>query len=149
MSTHRRFSVSPGTAVALLALFFALGGSALAVGDKLTVPQQRCTNGAVRGIATVVGDAAGMANLPDRFTNRRALFGRTFNCTGRGVLVRRLGIGMYEVQFVGNVASTALATGAGGGYASAQLSSQGVFRVFVYPAGRADSEDRSFTIVVV
>ena len=149
MSKSRRLSVKPVTAIALVALFFALGGSAFAVGEKVTAAQKRCANGAVRGIVTVVGDSTGMANLPDQFTNRKVLFSRTFNCTGRGVQVRRLGIGVYEVQLVGNGAPTALATAAGGGYASAQLTSPGVFKVFVYPAGRADAEDRGFTIVAM
>jgi hypothetical protein len=149
MSKHGRLSTNPATVIALLALFFALGGSAFAVGQELTAAQQRCANGAVRAIATVVGDSAGMANVPAQFTGRRNLFARTFNCTGRGVQVRRLDIGVYEVQLVGNRAPTALATGAGGGSASAQLISPGVFRVSVYPPGRADPEDRGFTIVAV
>lgn len=40
--TRRRFSVSPAMAIALLALFFALGGgSAFAVGESLEGTQQR------------------------------------------------------------------------------------------------------------
>ena len=52
MSRARHLSVTPGTAIALVALFFALGGSAFAVGERIQSPsvaQQRCTNGAVRG----------------------------------------------------------------------------------------------------
>ena len=43
---------TPGTVIALIALFFALGGSAFAVGEHvqgLAVAQQRCANGSVRG----------------------------------------------------------------------------------------------------
>ena len=46
-------SITPGTVLALVALFFALGGSAFAVSERLQSPsvaQQRCTNGAVRGV---------------------------------------------------------------------------------------------------
>jgi hypothetical protein len=149
MLSPRRISFAPTTVIALLALFFALGGSALAVGQDLTAAQPRCTNGAVRGIATVVGDSSGIVNLGATFTSRKAVFARAFNCTGRGVQVRRVSIGVYEVRFVGNGAPTALATAAAGGEASAERTAAGVFRVSVYPAGRADPEDRGFTVVVV
>jgi hypothetical protein len=135
--------------VALLALFFALGGSAFAVGQELTAAQPRCSNGAVRGIATVLGGSAGVSNLPATFTSSRSLFTRRFNCTGRGVQVRRLSIGVFEIRFLGNGAPTALASGVAGGEASAELSAPGVFRVQVYPAGRADPEDRGFSIVLI
>jgi hypothetical protein len=144
-----RLSPSPATVIALLALFFALGGSAFAVGQKLTVAQQRCATGSVRGIATVLGDNTGIANLGDTFTSRKTVFSRTFNCTGRGVQVRRVSIGVYEVRFVGNGAGTALATGVAGGEASAELTSAGVFRVRVYASGISDPEDRGFSIVVI
>lgn len=151
MNTSRRFSISPGTAIALVALFFALGGSAFAVGERIqstNAAQKRCTTGAVRGIAVVTGDPrAGMANLPDQFTSSRAVFGRTFNCTARGIQVRRISIGVYEVRFVGNSAQTALASGLNSGQASADPAAAGVFRVSVTPAGRADPEDRGFVIV--
>ena len=52
MTSPRRPSLSPATAIALIALFFALGGSAFAVGQgiqSVTAAQQRCANGAVRG----------------------------------------------------------------------------------------------------
>ena len=149
MIGQRRLSVSPATAIALLALFFALGGSALAVGHGLTAAQPRCANGAVRGVATVIGDSGGVANIGDTFTSRKAVFARAFNCTGRGVQVRRVSIGVFEVRFVGNGAPTALATGLGGGEASAEPAVGGVFKVSVYPSGRADPEDRGFTIVAV
>jgi hypothetical protein len=140
---------SPALGISLLALFFALGGSAFAVGERLGVAQARCANGAVRGVATVDGGSSGMANIPGAFTGSRTLFARTFNCTGRGVQVRRVSVGVYEVRFVGNSAPTALATGLAGGEASAELASPGVFSVRVYPSGRADPEDRGFSIVAV
>jgi hypothetical protein len=150
--TDARFSFSPGLGVALLALLLALGGSAFAVGDRVSgssATQQRCAQGAVRGIAVVAGDPrVGMANLPDRFTASPAVFGRRFNCTGRAVQVRRAGIGLYEIRFLGNGATTALAGGLGGGAASVDPARNGIFRVSVTPAGRADPEDRGFTIVL-
>ena len=63
----RSLSLQPGTALGLIALFFALGGSAYAVGERIhspSVAQQRCTNGAVRGVAYVTGTSAGMGTFP-------------------------------------------------------------------------------------
>ncbi|MBA2424541.1 MAG: hypothetical protein H0V58_04180, partial [Actinobacteria bacterium] len=70
--TIRKRTFTPGTAIALLALFFALGGSAFAVGERVqsaSVAQQRCSNGAVRGIAYVTGNPTmGIANVGGTFT---------------------------------------------------------------------------------
>jgi hypothetical protein len=144
------FRISPATALSLVALFFALGGSAVAVGHGLTAAQPRCSTGAVRGIATVVGDAsAGMANLGDQFTSRKALFSRRFNCAGGAVQVRRAAAGVFEVRFPGNRGQSAVASSVGDAYADVELESGGVFKVSIHPAGRDDLSDRAFTIVVV
>ena len=101
MTRMRRLSTTPGTAIALIAPF-ALGGSAFAVGNRIQAPsvaQQRCANGAVRGIAVVTGIASqGMANFPDSFTAAGNLFGRKFNCTGKAVQARRVEAGVFEVH---------------------------------------------------
>jgi hypothetical protein len=151
--SRTRLTITPGTAIALLALFFALGGSAFAVGERIQSPsvaQQRCTNGAVRGFASVTGDPSkGMANIPDQFSSANALFTRKFNCTGRAVQVRRLEIGVYEVRFVGNGAGTVLANGIGLFSASVELLAPGHFRVRVQNVGRADEDDGPFVVMVV
>jgi hypothetical protein len=152
MNRQRTFSFSPATVLAVLALFFALGGSAFAVGEQLqalTAAQPRCANGAVRGVATVVGDANGIANVGDKFTSRKGIFARSFNCTGRGVQVRRTDIGIYEVRFVGNAAPTALVSGVAGSMASVQSLGGGTFRVSVYPSGTHDPLDLPFTVLLV
>jgi len=152
MKIGRRFSISPGTAIAVVALFFALGGSAFAVGERIqsaTAAQQRCTNGAVRGVATVTGNAsAGIANIPDTFTSAGTLFSRKFNCSGKAVQVRRVEAGVFEVRFVGNSAPSAVASAAGDALTSVQPV-PGAFKVIVHPAGRDDKADAAFTIVVV
>ncbi len=153
MTRRKHVSVSPTTAIALLALFFALGGSAFAVGQKverLTAAQQRCTNGAVRGIATVTGDPSkGMDNIPDQFTSSKVLFARKFNCTGRAVQVRRIGTGVFEVRFVGNGAASAVGGSVGDAYADVEPAAGGAFKVSIHPAGRDDLSSRTFTIVAV
>jgi hypothetical protein len=151
--SRARLSITPGTAIALVALFFALGGSAFAVGERIQSPsvaQQRCTNGAVRGVATVTGDPSkGIANIPDQFSSSNVLFSRKFNCTGKAVQVRRLEIGVYEVRFVGNGAPNAVANGLGLFSASIETVSAGTFRVRVQNVGRADEDDGAFIVVAV
>jgi hypothetical protein len=151
--TGTRLSITPGTAIALVALFFALGGSAFAVGERMPGPavaQQRCANGAVRGIATVTGDPSkGIANVPDQFSGAAVLFARKFNCTGRAVQVRRTEIGVYEVRFVNNAAASAVASGFGLFSATVEPLAPGTFRVRVQDVGRADENDGPFTVVAV
>lgn len=153
MKLRRPFTITPGTALAILALFFALGGSAFAVGERIqagSVAQQRCTNGAVRGIAYVTGNPTmGIANVGDKFTGAGVLFGRKFNCSGKGIQVRRVSIGVFEIRFVGNAASSAVASGVGDAYAVVDPLPGGIFRVGVHPAGRDDPADQPFVIVVV
>jgi hypothetical protein len=153
MPRTRHLPISPATVIALIALFFALGGSAFAVGQRVeraAVAQQRCANGAVRGIAWVTGDpSAGAANIPDQFSSNKKLFGRVFNCSGRAVQVRRVAPGTFEVRFVGNAAASAVASAANDSYADAEPVAGGAFRVTVHPAGRDDKADSGFTIVVV
>jgi hypothetical protein len=149
---HHRFTITPGTALALVALFFALGGSAFAIGERIQAPsavQKRCANGAVRGIAYVTGNPTqGIANVPDQFTANASLFGRRFNCTGKGVQVRRVAAGTFEVRFVGVSGASGVGSGTGDAYATVEPVAADSFRVTIHPAGRDDKVDAAFTIVV-
>jgi hypothetical protein len=153
MTRRFRLSLSPSAAVAVLALFFALGGSALAVGERLQAPavaQQRCTNGAVRGIAVVTGiPSQGIANFPDGFTSSRNLFARRFNCTGKAVQARRVEAGVFEVRFVGISGASAVGSAVSDAYTTVEALPGGVFRVIMHPAGRDDRADLPFTVVVL
>jgi hypothetical protein len=153
MTRKRRPHVSPGTAIALIALFFALGGSAFAVGERVqgvAAAQQRCANGSVRGVATVTGNPAqGIANIPDQFTSSPVLFSRRFNCTGKAIQVRRAEIGVYEIRFVGNAAPSAIASGVGQFSATSETLGPGLFRIRVQDVGRASSADGPFMVTVV
>jgi hypothetical protein len=142
-----RFHPSPATAVAAVALFFALGGSAFAISDAVR-PQARCANGAVRGIVAVTGEAGGLANIPDQFSNNKALFSRTFTCTGSPPEVRRISRGVYEVRFPGNPAASATVSGSG---AESWLTPMpgGIFRVGLHVPGRADVVETPFVVVAV
>jgi hypothetical protein len=151
VNRRRRLSLSPGTALGLVALFFALGGSAFAVGERIqgsSVAQQRCANGAVRGIAVVTGNpSAGMANYPGAFTGLG--FSRKFNCTRRTVHARRVEAGVFEVRFVGISGGSAVGSASGDLLVSVEAAPGGVFRVTMHPAGRDDKVDAPFTVIVV
>ena len=153
MKIRGHLASSPATAIALVALFFALGGSAFALGERLqtaTAAQQRCANGAVRGIAVVTGNpSAGIANIPDQFTSAANLFSRKFNCAKKAVQVRRTAAGVFEVRFVGNTAASAVGSAFNDAYADVEPVGAGVFRVTVHPAGRDDKADLGFTVIAV
>lgn len=153
MKNLRRPTITPATGLALVALFFALGGSAFALGDRIQgqlAAQPRCTNGAVRGVAVVTGSSsAGIANLPDRFTSNASYFSRRFNCTGKATQVRRVETGVFEVRFVGVSGASGVGSGTGDSLASVEAVAGGAFRVILHPAGRDDRVDAPFTIVVM
>ena len=145
---------SPMTVVAALALFFALGGSAFAVGQATARYQLRCQPGAVRGVAVVTGDELhGMGNIPSTFTGNARLFARRFNCTGGGVTVRRVDPGVFDVRFAGNSATVGVASSTLDGAVSVTRNTDGSFRVTVY-SPEADQNidikvDKPFQIVAV
>ena len=104
---------SPALVLSAAALFFAIGGSAFAVGERVGIAQPKCANGAVKGFAYVTGDPkAGIQNVPDTFTGNARLFTNRFNCAGAAVLVRRDGE-TFVVRFNGISARTALVSGIG------------------------------------
>jgi hypothetical protein len=123
---------SPAAALSLLALFFALGGSAYAVGSKV-VPQPRCSTGAVRGIAVVGGTNVDLSTLPTDFASRPDAVTYNWSCTGGQVLISRpAGFQGVAVRFVGNPAKIAIVSSAANGVPNAgsvSLSSDGSFHV--------------------
>lgn len=152
MKRTRSLSVTPGTALGLIALFFALGGSAFAVGERIQSPsaaQPRCASGAVRGVANVTGTSAGMANIPDQFTGAGNLFARKFNCTGKAIQVRRVEAGVFEVRFVGISGASGVGSAPGDVLSAVEPAAGGAFKITMHPAGRDDRVDAAFTIIVV
>jgi hypothetical protein len=131
--------------VAGAALFFALGGSAVAVTEAVK-PQARCQPGAVRAFAVVNGDPAkGMANFPDQFTSAKPLVGTRFNCAGGAPQARRVQAGVFEVRFPGNAAQVAAAS-AGSAETTIGYVGGGVFRINLWVPGRQDAIDTPFTV---
>lgn len=100
---------SPALVLSTVALFFAIGGSAFAVGQRVGAAQPRCGDGAVKGFAYVTGDPAmGIHNLGQEFTRNPKVFGARFNCAGKAVEVRR-NRDTFEIRFVGVAGRTATA----------------------------------------
>ncbi|HET9241804.1 MAG TPA: hypothetical protein VFN99_00080 [Gaiella sp.] len=140
--------VSPSTILAAAALFFALGGSAIAVSEAVR-PQARCQPGSVRGYVVVSGDPAkGIANIGDAFTSARPAVGARFNCAGAAPQARRVNVGVYEVRFPGTAAQVAAAS-AGSAETTVTAVGGGVFRVSLWVPGRQDAIDTPFTVLVV
>lgn len=138
--------VSPSTALAATALFFALGGSAIAVNEAVK-PQARCQPGAVRGYVAVNGDPTkGMANFPDQFTSAKPLIGARFNCAGAAPQARRVNVGVYEVRFPGNASVIATAS-SGAAETTIGYVGNGVFRVNLWVPGRQDAVDTPFSVI--
>ena len=140
------FRASPATILSGLALFFALGGSALAVSHAVR-PQPRCANGAVRGIAAVKGDP-GRQTSPTSTRAPRRLFSRTFNCTGGAVQVRRVDVGVYDVRFAGIGAQSAVVS-ATNALSSLQPMPDGAFRVTLHIPGIRDGAEVPFVVIAV
>ena len=104
---------SPALVISAIALFFAVGGSAFAVGQRLGVAQQRCVNGAVKGFAYVTGDpAVGIQNMPQTYSSNPSLFSARFDCAGAAVQVRRVQ-DAFQIKFNGIVARSAVVSGVG------------------------------------
>jgi hypothetical protein len=138
---------SPATVIALLALFFALGGSAFAVGQATLAGQPRCAPGAIRGLAAV----AGSDSMPETWTGR--FLNRKFNCAGKGVQVRRLDLGIYDVRFPGNASTVALVSAASQISATVTRNPDGSFRVTVFSPEDNDHQqlkgDGQFQIALI
>jgi hypothetical protein len=139
--------VTPSTVLAALALFFALGGSAIAVRDAVR-PQARCAPGAVRGYIAVNGDPTkGIANIGDQFTSAKPEVGARFNCAGGAPQARRVATGVYEVRFPGNGAQVPMVS-APAAETTVGAVGPGTFRVGLWVPGRQDAVDTPFAVAV-
>jgi hypothetical protein len=141
-----RIRISPALVISLLALFFALGGSAFAVASKVA-PQARCAQGAVRAVVEVTGQPdKGAANLPDQYTSSTSYLGRHFTC-GSSIQVKRSDRGTFYVRLIGNSATSAVASAGGPDPAGATVSRQpdGSFQVII--GSHSAPTDESFTLV--
>lgn len=125
-----RFTPTPAVAISLTALFFALGGTAFAVGSKSS-PQPRCAPGAVRGVA-VTSTSFDLSTLSGSYSDVSRAFAYRWSCTGGKILIRKSSSGGVDIRFVGNPAAAAVVSSAADGtpYAgSVSRSPDGSFHV--------------------
>lgn len=115
---HRLPRPSPALIVSLVALFFALGGSAFAIGSKELSSQPRCTAGAIRGIAFITTAKTDLSALSSStYTSDPSAFGYRWSCAGRQILIRKdpRYTGGVDVKFVGNPSTLAVVSSAASG----------------------------------
>lgn len=105
MTCSRR--LSPSLGVAMLALFVALGGSAVAV--TKAKPVVRCGNGSVKAFAAVDLDTFA-GSFPQQFSSAANLFAARFACNGQAAQARVAGAGRYDVRFPGIASRAATVT---------------------------------------
>jgi hypothetical protein len=125
------------TTLSLVAVFFALGGSAFAF-TAASKPAfvAKCGPGAIEASATVVGNIKGLANVPDTYTTDKTIFLKTFVCRGAPVQIRRVDLGIYDVRFPGNPAASAVVSGLAETASSVTpRQADGSFRVSVFVTG--------------
>ena len=99
---------TPPMAVAMLALFVALGGSALAVSSAR--PVTVCGNGSVKAYAAVDTDRYSGA-FPGQFSSAAQNFAARWQCNGRSPEVRDAGADAFQIRFPGLNVRSAVATG--------------------------------------
>jgi len=145
---------SPALVISLVALFFAVGGSAFAVGQRMGLAQPRCANGAVKGFAYVTGDPnVGIQNMPESYSGNPKLFSARFDCAGAAILVRRLRDG-FQIKFNGIVGRSAVVSGVGANPQTMTVTAMadGSFRITPVPSqGEASFQlgpQHQFVVVV-
>ena len=127
---------APALILSAAALFFAVGGSAFAVGQH-SGAVSRCGAGAIKGFAVVKGDPhQGIVNLPETYSSAPSLFGARYNCSGRAVEVHKLvGVTGYSVRFRGVKVATATAAVVGDLPGAASVNTQPDGSIQVVTAG--------------
>lgn len=114
---RRLFAPSPALVVSLVALFFALGGTAFAVGARTLSAQPRCAAGAVRGVAVVTGASTqGVGNMTSTYSSSPGLFGYRWSCAGGKIEVRQSSsVQGFDIRFPGNPATVAIVSSSANG----------------------------------
>jgi len=91
-----------GTAVLLATAAWADAANKPKPKPKAPAPkyQVQCQPGVMRAVVWVTGDIHGLANVSDTWTTNPAMFHYRWNCTGKGIAVRRAN-GGFDVRFEG------------------------------------------------
>jgi hypothetical protein len=139
---------NPSLAVAALALFVALGGSALAVTAKKKPPLTACANGTVKGYATFDLDQVS-GSLASSFTSDGRWFKTRYSCTGAAAEIRDAGGNSIEIRFPGVSISAATASIYSGGNRGSADVTFSADTVHVYTIdGSGNSAQRGFSVIV-
>jgi hypothetical protein len=144
----RRLLPSPAMIVAGVALFAALGGSSYAALSSASAGA--CSSGSkIKGSALINGNSS----FSSSFTKVSG-----FDCSGKSIQAKRLGLGRYEVKFTGNPDKSAIGSivdlpkyNLDNAFVSFTRVAPGDFKVFIYNAvigGLGPNEDRPFTITL-
>jgi hypothetical protein len=138
--------LTPSLVVAMLALFVALGGSALAVHTRTL---GSCGNGSVKAFAALNFDSISGA-FPQGYTSQRRFFVARYSCTGRAAQLRHSGAGIWDIRFPGiapRAATVSILSANSHGAASWSVLGDGAFRVYTLDAD-GTPHDHGFTIAV-
>lgn len=83
-------------------LAFVLAGVLLGPLTLSGTTASRCATGDALAFAAIRTSPTHLAGqIPSLYTGKARYFGRRYNCTGGGVEVRRLGLGLYNIRFPG------------------------------------------------
>ena len=94
----KRLRPTPSLAISLLALFFALGGTAVPVNSAR--PVTACGNGSVKAFAAV--NLQGYAGaFPSQFSSADKNFAVRWACNGSAAQVRATSAGVFEIKWPG------------------------------------------------
>jgi hypothetical protein len=156
-----RVRVSPSLVVSVVALFFALGGSAAALRSS-SAKVVKCPAGSVRAVAIITGDPAqGIENLPADFSGSAKLFSYRWSCSGAPASIqirkstRDTGAGGYrgfDIRFAGNPGKVVVANGASDSPVAASSAPVGDGSFHISTGGdlhQASFTPRSTSVVVV
>jgi hypothetical protein len=100
---------SPALFVSLVALFFALGGTAFAVGQRVIPSQPRCAPGAIRAMAVLSTGDFGLDTLTTSYTSDSKWFNYRWSCSGGTISVRKpTDFPGIEVYFGGTSSNVAI-----------------------------------------
>lgn len=100
---------------------------------KLNAQNNLCKTGLVKGFAFVKGDPriGGTGAIPNQFTSDPNYLGVRFNCSKKGVQVKRVDTGIYDILFPDNPSVAVAITGGEGLVTGVTRFDRGYFRVSI------------------
>lgn len=100
--------------------------------EVTAAPLDKCKTGNVRGFAALRESEVGMGGMPGQFSRAAPWFDVKYNCSGRGVMARRIDTGTYDIVFPDNPAQVATVSAMTDQAAAASVTKiDGAFRVAI------------------